>query len=103
MIDFNELAADMIVYDVHKRAGGPKLGYDLGCWKVRITSVDKRARTICASWNGQKPTTWTEERWSKLHMAPTPEYLEQRRKRETSIINKNRIHDWGREDRRTRG
>ena len=62
---FDKLQPGTIVYDVQKQRMGNTTMPTVSVYEVRIISVDAEKQTVVASWNNNRPQTYTFSRWSK--------------------------------------
>jgi hypothetical protein len=65
---FESLKPEMIVWDVARRKMGNTTRSTVSVWMVKIISVDSTRRTVVASWNGNRESTYSErivKRWRK--------------------------------------
>lgn len=76
-VAFNKLKPGMVLLDIHSTRMGNTTLRRLGCWQVLVISVDPEARTAMCSWNSNKPTLYTEQRFKNLYLKPTKAYLAQ--------------------------
>jgi hypothetical protein len=65
-IKFEKIKAGDVLYDVHSYRMGNTTLRSLGCWEVRVISVDPQLRNAVVSWNSNRPETWSERRLKKL-------------------------------------
>lgn len=63
---FDKLETGMVLYDVHSHKMGNTTMSTLGCWRVLVIQLDKERRRALCSWNGNKPSWYTEKGIEKL-------------------------------------
>ena len=63
---FEKIKPGMTLYDVHSYRMGNTTLKTMGCWTVRVISVDTEKRTAVVSWNGNRETTYYENALTKL-------------------------------------
>jgi hypothetical protein len=80
-IKFDKVTPGMVLLDIHSHAMGNTTMRALGCWEVRVISVDKEARTAMCSWNGNRPQCYTERQFKSLYTKPTKAFLAQQERR----------------------
>lgn len=74
-IKFELIKAGDVMYDVHRyRAGHTTLR--IGCWEVKIVSVDPEKRRAVVRWNWNEPETWHASKLTKLRRSPPKGYGE---------------------------
>jgi len=66
-IKFEALEPGMVLLDIHSERAGNTTARRLGCWRVKIISIDFANRTATASWNGNPPRIWYEHNLKKLY------------------------------------
>jgi len=66
-ISFDKLVPGMRLHDVHSYRMGNTTMSALGCWPVRVISVDSVNRRAMVSWNGNPPESWGERRLRRLY------------------------------------
>jgi len=76
-IKFDKVESGMVLLDIHRERVGNTTFQALGCWNVRVISVDKNARTAMCSWNGNPPRRYYERDFRRLYTKPTKAYLDQ--------------------------
>ena len=62
------LKEGMEVYDVHSHRMGNTVLRTLGCWDVRIVSIDLEDHTVMASWNGNAVRKYYQGDWSRWRL-----------------------------------
>ncbi len=77
-IKFEKIEPGMELLDIHRNRD--VMG-SLGCWKVRVISVDKKKRMVMASWNNNPPRVYTERQITRYYTKPTKAYREQEARR----------------------
>jgi len=70
---FEKIKPGMTLYDVHSTRMGNTTARTMGCWLVRVVSVDTEARTAIVRWNGNSEREWRERDLRKLR-AKEPEF-----------------------------
>lgn len=75
-IKFEKIEPGMILFDIHSEPAGNTTMRRLGCWEVRVVSVNKEKREALVRWNGNPATVWSARRLSKLYREKTKKYLE---------------------------
>ena len=76
-VAFSKLRPGLVLLDIHReRMGNTKMQH-LGCWNVRVISVDDTTRTALCSWNGNPARTYRERDFRRLYLKPTRAYLAQ--------------------------
>ena len=75
MIKFTKIEPGMVLLDIHSEPMGNTTMKRMGCWKVRIVSVDKDKRTAMASWNGNPPRLYTRRQLERLYAKAPPSYV----------------------------
>lgn len=81
-VSFDKIKPGMELLDIHRERAGSTTMRRLGLWKVKVVTVDPSSRTAMCSWNGNKPTLYTERSLKKLYLKPTKTYLAQQARRE---------------------
>jgi hypothetical protein len=76
-IKFEKIKAGMELCDVHSEPMGNTTMRRLGCWKVRIVSVDAESRTAMVSWNSNPARLWSARQLQRLYTKPPKRYLAQ--------------------------
>lgn len=66
MASFDRIKPGDVLYDVHREKMGNTTMSRLGCWEVRVISVDQEKRTAECSWNGNRPRTYYEANINRL-------------------------------------
>lgn len=77
-IKFEKLKVGMKLLDIHRNRSVMR---ELGCWEIRIISIDPVKRTVMASWNGNTARLFTEREITKYYLRPTKAYREQQARR----------------------
>lgn len=77
-IKFDKVKPGMELLDIHSERAGNTMLRRLGCWKVRVYSVDEHGATV--SWNGNPPKHWSRHQIERLYTKPTKKYLAQKGK-----------------------
>lgn len=80
-IKFDKVEPGMVLLDIHSHRVGNTTMRELGCWKVRVISVDRANRTALCSWNDNHPKTYYERDFRRLYTKPTKKYREQMERR----------------------
>jgi hypothetical protein len=73
MPKFETVKAGDVLYDVHRQKMGNTTMSRLGCWDVKVISVDAEAGTVLASWNGNPAQTYyrrSVEKWRRSKPKP---------------------------------
>lgn len=65
---FERIKPGMVLYDLHRERAGNTMMHRWGVWEVRVISVDVEGRTAEASWNGNRPQTYTEKELRELRV-----------------------------------
>jgi hypothetical protein len=76
-ISWNKITVGDELLDIHSERMGNTTMRRLGCWPVKIVSMDSVTETAMVRWNGNPPTMWTRRRLERLYRKPTKKYLEQ--------------------------
>lgn len=76
-IKFEKIEPGMDLLDVHSVRMGNTTMRELGCWDVRIISVDAENRSAMVSWNGNPPKRWFEGELRRLYIKPPKAYRDQ--------------------------
>jgi hypothetical protein len=76
-ISWNKITTGDVLLDIHRYRMGNTRMTKLGCWSVKIVSMNSVTETAMCSWNGNPPTMWTRRRLEKLYRKPTKKYLDQ--------------------------
>ena len=76
-VAFSKLKPGLVLLDIHRERMGNTRMQRLGCWNVRVISVDDTARTALCSWNGNPARLYRERDFKKLYLKPTRAYLAQ--------------------------
>lgn len=63
---FEKVQPGMVLYDVHSYQMGNTTMRSMGCWAVRIISIDVEKRQALASWNGNPPRLYFERDLKRL-------------------------------------
>jgi hypothetical protein len=66
-IKFEKIEPGMTLLDIHSEPMGNTTMRELGCWEVKIISVDHEERTAMVSWNHNAPRKWFERNLTKLY------------------------------------
>lgn len=78
MASFDRINHGDVLYDVHRVKVGNTTMSRLGCWEVRVISVDRDKRTAMCSWNSNAPRLYTERALAKLRRSRPKEKKERR-------------------------
>ncbi len=62
------LKEGMTVYDVHSHRMGNTVLRTLGCWQVKIVSIDPEHQSVMASWNGNAVRNYYRGDWSRWRL-----------------------------------
>jgi hypothetical protein len=65
-VKWETVRAGDVLFDVHSYRMGNTLVRSMGCWEVRVISIDHAAGTAVVSWNGNEPESWPARRVKKL-------------------------------------
>lgn len=76
MIKFELIKAGDVLYDVHREKMGNTNMSRLGCWEVKIESVDPATRSAMVRWNWNQPERWHASQLRKLRRSPPKGYGE---------------------------
>jgi len=76
-VAFSKLKPGLVLLDIHRERMGNTKMQRLGCWHVRVISVDDKARTALCSWNGNPARLYRERDLRRLYLKPTSAYLAQ--------------------------
>ena len=74
-IKFDKITPGMVLFDIHRERASNTMMTRLGCWEVRVISVDAERRTARVSWNGNREETWYAVRLQRLFAKKPPSYL----------------------------
>jgi hypothetical protein len=87
-IKFEKVEPGMVLLDIHSHKMGNTTLRELGCWEVKVISVDVTARTAMCSWNGNPARIYRESDFKRLYTKPTKACLAQleRRKKGSSWL-----------------
>lgn len=66
MVAFGTVKEGDVLYDVHRERAGNTAMTRLGCWEVKIISVDPKTKTAMASWNGNEARRYYEHDLKRL-------------------------------------
>lgn len=66
MATFNSIKVGDVLYDCHRYKMGNTNRSAMGCWEVRVISIDSVKRTALCSWNSNPPTVYSETRLARL-------------------------------------
>lgn len=66
MASFDRIKVGDILWDCHKVQEGNTTRRRMGCWEVRVISIDPEKRTAMCSWNCNPPSLYTETRLKRL-------------------------------------
>jgi hypothetical protein len=84
-VAFSKLKPGLVLLDIHKvRMGNTKM-HQLGCWKVRVISVDPEKRTALCSWNSNPARLYHERDFKRLYLKPTKAYLAQQERQSQRV------------------
>ena len=76
MIKFELIKEGDVLYDVHREKMGHVNASRLGCWEVKIVSVDPATHSAMVRWNGNQPERWYASQLRKLRRSPPKGYGE---------------------------
>jgi hypothetical protein len=65
-VKWETVQAGDVLYDVHSYRMGNTTMRSMGCWEVRVRSIDHAKGTAVVSWNGNPPETWRRYQIAKL-------------------------------------
>lgn len=65
-IKFEKIVPGMTLYDYHKQRMGNTMMSRMGCWHVRVKSVNAKKRTAIVSWNSNPDEEWFEYQLTRL-------------------------------------
>lgn len=85
-VAFSKLKPNLVLLDIHSQRMGNTTMRRLGCWEVRVISVDAGARTALCSWNGNPPRPYRERDFKRLYLKPTRAYLAQEERRKKRAL-----------------
>jgi hypothetical protein len=73
MVAFSTIKQGDELWDCHRHKMGNTTMTQMGAWRVKIISVDESARTVMASWNGNRPEVYSEYRLQRLRRTRHPQ------------------------------
>jgi hypothetical protein len=74
-VKWETVQAGDVLYDVHSYRMGNTTMRSMGCWEVRVRSIDHANGTAVVSWNGNRDETWCARQITKLRRKE-PEFEE---------------------------
>lgn len=80
-VAFSKLKPGLVLLDIHTQRADNTMARQLGCWKVRVISVDAGTRSALCSWNSNPPRLYRERDFKRLYLKPTRAYLVQEERR----------------------
>ena len=80
-IKFEKITPGMTLFDIHRERAGNTTMTRLGCWEVKVRSVDAEKRTAVVSWNGNREEVWYAQRLQRLYAQKPPSYLKEAERR----------------------
>jgi len=66
-IKFEKIEPGMTLLDIHAEKMGNTTMSELGCWQVKVISVDAAKRTAVVSWNSNRPEVYYERQLTTLY------------------------------------
>ena len=73
MVAFSTIKVGDVLFDCHMTKMGNTNANRLGCWDVKILSIDPETRVAMASWNGNAPRRYSERQIKPLRRSkPKP-------------------------------
>lgn len=66
-IKFEKIEPGMTLLDIHSEQMGNTTIRQLGCWDVKVISVDKEKRSALVSWNGNPSRVWYQRQLERLY------------------------------------
>lgn len=89
-IKFEKIEPGMVLLDIHREKMGNTTMSELGCWKVKVFSVDKENQTAVVSWNDNAKQTYHRRQLERLYVNLPKAY---RRQEEAKRDNGVRYYD----------
>ena len=74
-IKFEKITPGMTLFDIHSERAGNTLMRRIGCWEVKVRSVNSEQRSAVVSWNGNRDEVWYANRLQRLYATKPPSYL----------------------------